>query len=202
MKIKKLTNKIDEVLDSDNNLIGYDDTPRAGGGLESQASSTTDYNAKISRQPFRYDMLGRFGFTLFPFFEGEDSDKDLEFLNEVAGLMYETYKKTLEYYYKSPNKLKPHHRKTVKDESYNSEALEKIGKDLQEVLKTLVEKRKNKIEESSVHEDSILKEKNKKWIEKKEKDKEVLDKDIKKVAGLLNNFDKEELDELIKLLEV
>ena len=198
MKIKK----INEVIDSDNNLIGYNDIPSAGGGLESQASNTTDYNAKISRQPYRYDMLGRFGFTLFPFFEGENSDKDLEFLNEVAGLMYETYKKTLETYYKSPNKLKPDHRKISKNEEYIPEVLKEIGKDLQESLSKLIKKEDKNIDESSVYEDTVIKEKNKKWIEKRVEDKDILDKDIKKVAGLLNKFDKEELDELIKLLEV
>lgn len=198
MKIKK----INEVIDGNENLIGYDDTPRAGGGLESQASNTTDYNAKISRQPYRYDMLGRFGFTLFPFFEGEDSDKDLEFLNDVASLMYETYKKTLECYYKSPNKLKPDHRKITKDDEYVPDVLGEIGKELQEKLTNLIKKEEKNIDESSVYEDTVIKEKNKKWIEKREKDREVLDKDIKKVAGLLNKYNKEELDELIKLLEV
>ena len=198
MKIRK----INEVIDSDNNIIGYNDIPSAGGGLESQASNTTDYNAKISRQPFRYDMLGRFGFTLFPFFEGEDSDKKTQLLDEVAGLMYETYKKTLEHYYKSPNKLKPDHRKITKDDEYIPGLLKEIGEELQEKMVNLLKKEEKNIDESSVYEDTIIKEKNKKWIEKREKDKEVLDKDIKKVAGLLNKFDKEELDELIKLLEV
>lgn len=198
MKIKK----INEVIDSDDNLIGYNDTPSAGGGLESQASNTTDYNAKISRQPYRYDFLGRFGQTMFPFFEGENSDKDMEFLNEVASLMYETYKKTLEYYYKSPNKLKPDHRKISKDDEYSPEVLKEIGKKLQENLTNLIKKEEKNIDESSVYEDMVIKEKNKKWIEKKDQNKEVLDADIKKVAGFLNKLDKKELDKLINLLEV
>ncbi len=197
MKIKK----INEVIDSDNNLIGYDDIPRAGGGLESQASSTTDYNAKISRQPFRYDMLGRFGFTLFPFFEGENSDENMEKLDEVAGLMYETYKKTLEHYYKNPNKLKPDYRKLSNDDGYIPEALKDIGKNLEETFNKFITKEDKNIDESSVHEDRVVKEKSKKWIEKKSKDGEVLSGDVKRAVDLMAKMDMEDINQLIKVLE-
>lgn len=201
MKIKKI-GTIDEVVDKDGNLIGYSDNPEKGGDLESQAKNTTDYNAKISRQPYRYDMLGRFGFTLFPFFEGEDSDKNLEILNDVASLLFETFKKTVEHYYKSPNKLKPDHRKIIEDSEYTPEVLKEIGKLLQEKIFDLIKNNNNKIDESSVYEDVVIKEKDRKWIEKKEKDNEILDKDIKKIVGLLNKLDKKEIDELIKKLDI
>jgi hypothetical protein len=63
-------------------------------------------NVKIGTQPFRYDMLGRFGFTLLPFFEGKENQGQTELLNDLAKLMYDKYMETLEYYYRNPNKLK------------------------------------------------------------------------------------------------
>ncbi len=198
MKLKK----INEIIDGDDNLIGYDDTPKSGGDLESQASNTTDYNAKISRQPYRYDMLGRFGFTLFPFFEGDRSNEELEHLNEIAGLMYETYKKTLEYYYRTPNKLKPDYRKTSSNDEYTPEALKWIGKKLEENLNKFMGDEEKKIDEGSVLEDRVVKEKNKKWIDQKSKDGEVLSGDIKQALDLINKMDSDDINQLIKILEV
>jgi hypothetical protein len=107
----KLTKRqLKEIIDSNDDLIGKDDIPKSGGNLETQASNTTDINAKIGMQPFRYDMLGRFGFTLLPFFEGKDADdvdpNDVPILKDLAKLMYDKYMETLEYYYRNPNKLK------------------------------------------------------------------------------------------------
>jgi len=53
-----------------------------------------------------------------------------------------------------------------------------------------------------VIEDKVVGEKNTKWIDEKDKDKEVLDKDIKKVVGFLNRLDREDLNKVINLLEV
>lgn len=111
MEYKVLKKKdILEVVDSYGELIGKEDVPSGGADLESQANNTTDYNAKVFAQPFRYDMLGRFGFTMLPFFEGEEEpemdDSKIEILNDLAKLMYDKYKETLEYYFRNPNKLK------------------------------------------------------------------------------------------------
>ena len=81
MKLTK--GQIQEIIDSDGELIGVNDTPENGSNLETQANNTTDYNAKVGHQPYRYDMLGRFGFTLLPFFEGVEAQDD-PLLDEIA----------------------------------------------------------------------------------------------------------------------
>lgn len=193
--------KINEVIDGDGNLIGHSDDPEKGGELESQAKNTTDYNAKISRQPYRYDMLGRFGFTLFPFFEGVNSDENMEKLNVIAELMFETYKKTLEHYYKQPKNLKSDYRRLSQDEDYSPKFLESMGENLQENVSKILNTLDTKIDESSVAEDKMVKEKTKRWIDSKSKDGEVLSGDVKKAMELINNMDKKDVIELINILE-
>lgn len=193
--------KIDEVVDSDGNLIGYSDNPEKGGELESQAKNTTDYNAKISRQPYRYDMLGRFGFTLFPFFEGANSDENMEKLNVIAELMFETYKKTIEHYYKQPKNLKSDYRRLSQDEKYSPKFLEGIGDGLKENVSKILNTLDSKIDESSVAEDKVMDEKTKRWIDSKSKDGEVLSGDVKRAMELINNMDKRDVIELINILE-
>ena len=105
MKFKK--RELKEIIDSNGELIGNNNIPTNDANAETQASNTTDYNAKVGTQPFRYDMLGRFGFTLMPFMEGkEENQGQKELLNDLAKLMYDKYMETLEYYYRNPNKLK------------------------------------------------------------------------------------------------
>ena len=88
MKIKKLN----EIVNGNDDLIGADDIPTNGSDLESQANHPTDYNVKTGQQPFRYDMLGRFGFTLLPFMEGEDKNQgQAELENVLVDLMNERY---------------------------------------------------------------------------------------------------------------
>ena len=81
MEFKK--KDLTEIIGSDGNLIGNNAIPTTGADLESQANNTTDYNAKVGVQPFRYDMLGRFGFTLMPFLEGKESQEQLELLKDL-----------------------------------------------------------------------------------------------------------------------
>ena len=64
MKYKK--KEINEIIDGHGDLIGADGIPNIEANADTQASHTSDYNAKVGTQPFRYDMLGRFGFTLMP----------------------------------------------------------------------------------------------------------------------------------------
>ena len=82
MKIKK--KDLVEIIDSNGELIGSDDIPTNGSDLETQANNTTDYNAKVGTQPFRYDMLGRFGFTLMPFMEGKENQGQQELIDDLA----------------------------------------------------------------------------------------------------------------------
>lgn len=123
----KLTKReLNEIIDSNGELIGKNAIPTTGTDLETQASNTTDYNAKVSMQPFRYDMLGRFGFTLLPFFEGKEENKgQKELLNDLTGLMHQRYTETLEYYYRHPNLLKADFRKSTEETSGHDAECEK-----------------------------------------------------------------------------
>lgn len=76
--------KIQEIIDGDGNIIGSMDRPDVSPDNETQASKTTDYNAKVHGQNFKNDFLGRFGFY---FYESEGSDKPavVEALENVVG---------------------------------------------------------------------------------------------------------------------
>ncbi len=80
---KVITKKdISEIIDDTNNLIGKGDVPKTGANKETDASHTTDYNAKVHGQNFKNDFLGRFGFY---FYESEGAEKpemveELEFV--------------------------------------------------------------------------------------------------------------------------
>jgi hypothetical protein len=75
---------IKEIIDSSNNLIGTDDVPQTGPNKETQASKTTDYNAKIHGQNYKNDFLGRFGFYFYES-EGQDKPEIVEELEFVVG---------------------------------------------------------------------------------------------------------------------
>lgn len=82
MKISK--GKIEEIIDGDGNIMGSVDRPEVSPNIETQASKTTDYNAKVHGQNFKNDFLGRFGFY---FYESEGSEKPpvVEALEDVVG---------------------------------------------------------------------------------------------------------------------
>lgn len=86
--------KIQEIIDSDGNIMGSSDAPEVSPNLETQASKTTDYNAKVHGQNFKNDFLGRFGFY---FYESEGSDKPavVEALEDVVGDKANTVMETI-----------------------------------------------------------------------------------------------------------
>ncbi len=207
----KLTKKeLYEIIDTNGELIGSDDIPKSGSDLETQANNTTDYNAKIGMQPFRYDMLGRFGFTLLPFFEGKENQGQTELLNDLAKLMYDKYMETLEYYYRNPNKLKSDFRMhSEHDFETQPEDRKKIDFDWAKKVIKLIQphfeksfKEPEQLDENAVVEDKMLDKKGEDEISKKGEDKEVKDKQVEKIAGLISKkFDKQDIDKLITLLE-
>ena len=210
MKMKK--EQIQEIIDSDGELIGVDDVPTNGADLESQANNTTDYNAKVGHQPYRYDMLGRFGFTLLPFFEGVESDGPDPMLEEIARYLYEQYMAMMKHYYKNPEKLKNDYRKKVKldfetDESNDhdyemaEEILKIIKPHFEGALKELDENLKEGINENNFVEGKMLDKKEAKGVVGKSKDTDVLDKKAKKIAELINKLDKEDVKKIKNLLE-
>ena len=202
--------KLAEIIDSNGDLIGSEDIPKNGADLESQASNTTDYNAKVGTQPFRYDMLGRFGFTLLPFFEGKENQGQVELLNDLAELAYNRYMEILEYYYRNPNKLKSDYRimseKTF--ETQPDEKKEQNFKCAKNMIKTVEKhfedafKEPETLDEANVVEDKVVDKKSEDEISNKSEDREVKGKQVEKIAGLINKkFDKEDIDKLINLLE-
>jgi hypothetical protein len=208
MKIKK--KELFEIIDSNGELIGKNDIPTSGSDLESQASNTTDYNAKIGMQPFRYDMLGRFGFTLLPFFEGKENQEQVELLNDLAHLAYDRYMEILEYYYRNPNKLKSDFR-IISEKDFDSQPDDKKEKNFECAKKMIkiVEKHfenafkepQEKIDEAKVVEDKIVDKKSEDEMSNKTEDKEVREKKLEKIAGLINKLEKKDIDKLVNLLE-
>lgn len=206
MRIKKID--LNEIVDDNNGLIGNDDVPKSGSDLESQSNNTTDYNTKISRQPFRYDMLGRFGFTLLPFFEGEEDSIGDEINKELISLLNELYVEILSHYYRNPNKTKSDYRKLVKDRSgcdkmdelslnYSNEIIKIIKPHIEKSLKTLDENIKNGLDEGKV-----VDKKKEDEMTNKNTENELVDKELRKVAGLLNKkMSKKDINKLVNILE-
>ena len=210
MEIKK--KDIDEIIDSNGELIGTDDIPTNGADLESAANNTTDYNQRIGTQPFRYDMLGRFGFTLMPFMEGEDKNQgQAELENDLVDLMNERYIDLLSHYYRNPNDVKTDYRKYSRDKEVSSEAmkysvewaekiLKVVEKHFEKSLKNLDEQFQENLVESKVVEDRMV-DKKEDEISTKTDDREVTDKKLKKIAGLINKLEDKDKNKLINLLE-
>jgi len=201
MKLKK--KEINEIIDGHGDLIGTDDIPTNGSDLESQAKGTSSKNAKIGTQPFRYDMLGRFGFTLMPFMEGEEKNGDQEeLMKDLNDLMYDRYIDTLKYYFKNPKKLKPDYRKHVvdghepndMDNDWGLKAIKIFQKHFEEALIDI-----ETIDEGVIVEKMVNKKEDE--ITNKSEDKEIRDKKIKKIAGLINKLEKKDIDDLINLIE-
>jgi hypothetical protein len=202
---------INEIIDSNGELIGANATPTTGSDLETQASNTTDYNAKVAAQPFRYDMLGRFGFTMMPFMESSEAESnkiDINF-NELVKLIHDVYLETLEYYYRNPNKLKNDFRILSKDDIDNDsdecKAIENVWNEkLTKLIKPFLDneiKTSEKIDEGNVIEDKVISTKSEDELSKKGEDKELKDKKLEKIAGLINKLDKNDVNKLINLLE-
>lgn len=203
MKLKK--REINEIINGRGDLIGGNDIPTHGSDLETQAGGTSNKNAKIGTQPFRYDMLGRFGFTLMPFMEGEEKNEGQEeLMQDLIDLMYEKYRDILKYYFKNPNKLKPDYRKHITDNGNPEDTdklwAEKTLKLFQKHFEDAMSGETETIDEGKVLSEKMVTKKEDEMTEKSE-DKELRDKKIKKIAGLINKLEKKDIDDLINLIE-
>lgn len=214
MKYKK--SHIDEIINDNGDLIGDKDIPQNGSNMETQANNTTDYNAKVGHQPYRYDMLGRFGFTLLPFFEGvEDEEKthNNELYEELVELMHERYLDILGHYYRNPKNLQPDYRKASKgkyteeakkyDEEWAEKIINIIKPHLEKAFSDLDKNLKENIDENTFIEGKMLDSKatDNAFAKEKRGDNDVLTKKIKKIAGLINKLDKDEIKKIKNLLE-
>lgn len=204
MKLKK--KELFEIIDTNGELIGNSDIPEVDLNADTQANNTSDYNQKVGTQPFRYDMLGRFGFTLMPFMEGvEENQGQQELLNDLTELMHERFVDLLSYYYKNPNKLKPDYRK-VSTGDYSDEFKRFDGEWARKIVKIVEKhfenafKEPDNIDESKVIEEKLVDKKENEMASKTD-DKEVREKKIEQIAGLINKLEKKDIDKLINLLE-
>ncbi len=207
MKIRKMN----EIIDDNDQLIGQNKYPKGGSNLETQAHGTTDYNASIGHQPYRYDMLGRFGFTLLPFFEAKE-ENDTKLIDEIANLLFEKRKEIMKAWYKNPQKFKNEYRKihnlsfdNVEDKDEYYKSAEKILDLIKPFVESAIGKIKENIGENEFIEGKVLDKKDTKDTEfsKKSKNKDILDKNIKKIADLINKkLTNDDKDKLKKLLEV
>lgn len=210
MELKK--KDIDEIINSNGDLIGKDDIPATGADLESAANGTTDMNAKKGQQPFRYDMLGRFGFTLMPFMEGEEKNREqAEFENDLVDLMHERYLDILKHYFRNPQTIKSDYRKHVTDDEATEETLKYdaeyamkimkiVEKHFESSLKNLDEHFQENLVEGKVAEDKMVDKKEDEMTTKSD-DLDVGDKKLKKIAGLINKLETKDKNKLINLLE-
>lgn len=200
-----------EIIDGNGELIGTDDIPQVDANADTQAKHTSDYNAKVGTQPFRYDMLGRFGFTLMPFMEGEDKNQgQAELENDLVDIMNERYIDILSHYYKKPNDVKQDYRKYSKDKEVSEETMKHsvewadkilkiIEKHFEEQFKNLDEQFQENIAEGKVVE--VMVDKKEDEMASKSDDNGIRDKKLEKIAGLINKLEKKDIDKLINLLE-
>jgi len=188
---------IEEVIDSNNNLVGTDDEPSTGANKETEAGGTTDKNARIAHQNYKNDFLGRFGFY---FYESEEDNKNVE--DNLARKLYEKYLEVLNHYHENPDDLekdwKLHQR--VDFETQPEGSREHDYEWASDILKMLEPHMKKDINEANVVEDKLTTKKKSNDIVKKEK-KDLTDKKLDKVADLLAQLPKNDLDKLMNLLE-
>ena len=213
MKIKK--KDLNEIIDTHGDLIGTDDIPQNDANADTQAKGTTDTNMKIGTQPFRYDMLGRFGFTLMPFMEGEDKNQgQAELENDLIDLMNDRYLDLLKHYKRNPKRIQSDYRKHVTDGETSEETMkysiewaakilkvveDHFGKAFSQIEK-IDEVFQENMAEGKMIEDKMVDRKEEKLVNKDDS-KEIRDKKIEKIAGLINNLEKKDIDNLINLIE-
>ena len=211
--MKITINELNEIIDGNGELIGANDTPSSGSDLETAANNTTDYNQRIGQQPYRYDMMGRFGFNLMPFYEGVDNkgDNDSPLLKDLSKLLYDKYMETLKYYYRNPNKLKQDYR-IKSEETFETQSEHGKNIDLnlaKKIMKTIephferayMKQEKKNVDESKVVEDKMITSKTEDEISKRGGDNEIKDKKLIKIAGLINKMPDKDVQKIINLLE-
>ena len=213
MKIKKI--HLFEIIDSNGELIGKNDVPSSGADLESGANGTTDMNVGKGQQPFRYDMLGRFGFTLLPFFEGKEDQGQKELLKDLAQLMHDKRIDVLKYYYKNPQFLKSDYRKEADGEPHSEQCekediewarkiIKSVEPHFEKAFKEPIDEvdaiNEDKIAEESVIEDKLV-DKVEDELSRKGEDNDIKDKKLEKIAGLISKLDQRDKDKIANLLE-
>ena len=208
--MKKISKKkIDEIIDSNDNIIGDIQSPVNGKDLETRANHTTDFNAKVNSQNFKNDFLGRFGFY---FYEADDHEGENipPIVMDLAKLMYDKYIEVLEYYHQNPDKIEDDMElhsevdfNTQPEESYEHDF--KWAWDIMDIVNKHYDE--NKDDNGAVNEEAVVEDKLKdskddsKSLKDSKSNNDLKSKKIEDVAELLNKLPKNEKDKLIKLLE-
>jgi hypothetical protein len=197
--------KIEEIIDSNGDIIGVEDAPENGANLETNASNTTDYNAQVHGQNFRNDFMGRFGFY---FYEGEE-EKPSEVVDDLARIMYDRFIDILNYYHENPDMLERDYD-LHKEGNFDSQPEENKKIDYEWAKRTVsvlepylndMDETDNTLNEETVAEDKIVEKKTDNDIAKEKTSKEVIDKKLESIADKLNKLKKDDLNKLINLLE-
>jgi hypothetical protein len=185
---------IQELIDSDGNLIGNEDVPMNVSNEKTAANRSTDHNAKVSHQNFKNDFLGRFGFY---FYESEDDAKKLQ--KDLEMVMYDKFLETLKHYHENPDKLNTDYKKHFEDDKKKEEMLDDTDAKWADKIMDLIEPHmKKKLNEDVIKEDKLTKKKVEKMVKKSE---DEMVKKVKDMASLLKKLPKNEYDQLMKLLE-
>ena len=202
MRIKKI--ELLEVIDSNLGLIGNEDTPQGGENAETMANNTTDYNQKVGTQPYRYDMLGRFGFTLLPFMEGKGED-GVDGLSEVAKVIGGIRMDILKDYYKNPERLKNDYRKYSRQgadlpEEWTQKNIE-LAKKVLDTVDNYIKGSKDTIDEMTVIEDKVGEKRGDEDTVSRKDDGELKEKQLKKIAGFISRLDGKDIDTVLGLIK-
>ena len=107
-------NKIQEIIDDNDNLIGSNSAPSVSPNKETEASKTTDYNAKVHGQNFKNDFLGRFGFYFYESEQHTQPDVVVDLMKKLG---------SEEMAWKIMNIIKPHIEKILDDIGSNSNSV-------------------------------------------------------------------------------
>jgi len=167
-----------EIIDGNGELIGNNSIPSVDANAETQASNTSDYNAKVGAQPFRYDMLGRFGFTLMPFMEGEDKNQgQAELENDLVDLMNQRYIDILSHYFRNPKRIKSDYRKHVTDDEISEETMKFSVEWADKILKVIEDHFGKAFEKIEKIENIILDDRLKNWFIKKTERPSIIEVD-------------------------
>lgn len=200
MRYRKIEEtEIKEIVDSNDNLIGNDDTPQNRNDLKSRSNKITDYNVGVAHQPFDDNTLAKFGFNLLPFFEGKGYEDNNKLLDEISKMVSDNKISFLKKYYKSPNKLKNDYRVLSKNDFKVNDDDNNLAK---EILNIVQDHFKKYVDKRSIDEDVMLDDKKIVEFPEKSDDGDLKDIKLKKIVGLLNKLDVEAKKKIINLLEI
>lgn len=199
--------KIQEMLDSDNNLIGSDDMPQNNPN-QIKADGTTDHNAAIGHQHYTNDFLGRFGFY---FYESEDSEGG-NLLTEIAKLKYAELQNFIKQLGKNPKEYgelrklieKPFEELSEEESKYSYDFANEVLQILKKNSKPATSEPKEKsLDEAEIHKiiEDIINQKKDTSMSFKKTDNDLLTDKCKKIKSLFADLSDREKGELIKQLK-